>query len=79
MLLFLYGTLLDPRLLARRSGERGPAWRLLPARLDGHARVALRGTPFPTLARRPGPTPAAQGCSPTAPAPGWTPSSAPSP
>lgn len=53
-LLFLYGTLLDPRVLARRSGERKLARRLLPARLDGHARAGLRGTPFPTLVRRPG-------------------------
>jgi gamma-glutamylcyclotransferase (GGCT)/AIG2-like uncharacterized protein YtfP len=53
-LLFLYGTLLDPRVLARQSGERKLARRLLPARLDGHARAELRGTPFPTLVRRPG-------------------------
>ena len=53
-LLFLYGTLLDPRVLARQSGERGLARRLLPARLDGHARVRLRGMPYPTLVPRPG-------------------------
>jgi gamma-glutamylcyclotransferase (GGCT)/AIG2-like uncharacterized protein YtfP len=53
-LLFLYGTLLDPRVLSRRSGERGLARRLRPARLEGHARVRLRGTPYPTLVRRPG-------------------------
>ena len=53
-LLFLYGTLLDPRVLARQSGERGLARRLRPARLEGHARARLRGTPYPTLVRRPG-------------------------
>lgn len=54
MLLFLYGTLLDPRVLERQSGRRGLARRLRPARLEGHARVALRGTPYPTLVPRPG-------------------------
>ena len=53
-MLFLYGTLLDPRVLARHSGERRLARRLLPAHLDGHARVKLSGTPFPTLVPRPG-------------------------
>jgi gamma-glutamylcyclotransferase (GGCT)/AIG2-like uncharacterized protein YtfP len=46
---FVYGTLLDPRVLARMSGEAGLARRAVPARLPGHARVALRGTPYPTL------------------------------
>ena len=46
MLLFLYGTLLDPEVLARQSGERGLTRRLPPARLEGHARAALRGTPY---------------------------------
>ena len=41
-------------MLARQSGERGLARRFLPARLVGWARVALRGTPYPTLVRRPG-------------------------
>jgi gamma-glutamylcyclotransferase (GGCT)/AIG2-like uncharacterized protein YtfP len=54
VLLFLYGTLLDPEVLARQGGERGLARRLRPARLDGHARVRLRGTPYPTLVPRPG-------------------------
>ena len=54
MLLFLYGTLLDPRVLARQSGERGLARRLRPARLEGYARAGLRGTRYPTLVRRPG-------------------------
>ena len=54
MLLFLYGSLLDPRVLARQSGERRLALRLRPAVLAGHARQPLRGTPYPTLVRRPG-------------------------
>ena len=53
MLLFLYGTLLDPRVLARQSGEPRLPRRLRPAWLTGHARVALRGTPYPTLVARP--------------------------
>jgi gamma-glutamylcyclotransferase (GGCT)/AIG2-like uncharacterized protein YtfP len=47
--IFVYGTLLDPRVLARMSGERGLAQRAVPALLPGHARVVLRGTPYPTL------------------------------
>ncbi|WP_135468150.1 gamma-glutamylcyclotransferase family protein [Crenalkalicoccus roseus] len=54
MLLFLYGTLLDPRVLAAQSGEAGLARRLRPARLPGWRRVALRGTPYPTLLPAPG-------------------------
>ena len=54
MLLFLYGTLLDPRVLARQSGERGLARRLRAARLEGYSHVGLRGTPYPTLVRQPG-------------------------
>ena len=54
MLLFLYGTLLDPAVLARQGGERGLARRLRPARLEGFLRVGLRGTPYPTLVRREG-------------------------
>ena len=54
MLLFLYGTLLDPSVLARHSGELRLPRRLRPARLAGYARVALRGTPYPTLVARPG-------------------------
>ncbi|RYI99305.1 MAG: gamma-glutamylcyclotransferase [Acetobacteraceae bacterium] len=54
MLLFLYGTLLDPRVLVRQSGEPALPRRLRPARLPGYARVALRGTPYPTLVARPG-------------------------
>jgi len=47
--IFLYGTLLDASVLARRSGDPGLARRAVPARLAGHARVTLRGTPYPTL------------------------------
>ncbi len=49
MRLFLYGTLLDPVVLARMSGRRGLGRRALPARLPGFRRVLLRGTPYPTL------------------------------
>lgn len=47
--LFLYGTLLDPRTLARQSGRRALARGLRPAILPGWRRVRLRGTPYPTL------------------------------
>ncbi|MBD0272933.1 MAG: gamma-glutamylcyclotransferase [Acetobacteraceae bacterium] len=50
---FVYGTLLDPRVLEREAGRRGLARRLRPARLQAHRRVALRGTPYPTLVRDP--------------------------
>lgn len=46
--LFLYGTLLDPRLLARFAGRALPA---APAKLPGWRRVRLRGTAYPTLRR----------------------------
>ncbi|WP_240791036.1 gamma-glutamylcyclotransferase family protein [Roseomonas sp. AR75] len=46
--MFLYGTLLDPVVFARFAG-RAPLRRALPARLAGYRRVALRGTPYPTL------------------------------
>jgi gamma-glutamylcyclotransferase (GGCT)/AIG2-like uncharacterized protein YtfP len=49
--LFVYGTLLDPRVLERQAGRRGLARRLRPARAEGWGRVALRGTPCPTLLR----------------------------
>ncbi|MFC7690066.1 gamma-glutamylcyclotransferase family protein [Paeniroseomonas aquatica] len=54
MLLFLYGTLLDPQVLVRRSGKARLPRRLRPARLPGYAKVGLRGTPYPTLVARPG-------------------------
>ncbi|WP_237216545.1 gamma-glutamylcyclotransferase family protein [Falsiroseomonas oryziterrae] len=46
--IFVYGTLLDPRVFRRHAELR---WfrRALPARLPGHRRVRLRGTPYPTL------------------------------
>lgn len=52
--LFLYGTLLRPAVLERQARQRGLARRLRPARLSGWARVALRGTPYPTLVPAPG-------------------------
>ena len=52
--LFLYGTLLDPRILAAQSGLRGLSRSARPARLAGWARVTLRGTPYPTLFRQAG-------------------------
>jgi gamma-glutamylcyclotransferase (GGCT)/AIG2-like uncharacterized protein YtfP len=45
--LFLYGTLLDPRVFARWAGRRPRC--ALAAMLPRHRRVALRGTPYPTL------------------------------
>lgn len=48
---FVYGSLLDPDVLARQSGRRGLMRRAVPAVLPGWRRVALRGTPFPTLVR----------------------------
>ncbi|MBB5689222.1 gamma-glutamylcyclotransferase [Roseomonas alkaliterrae] len=53
MILFLYGTLLDPGVLARMAGEQTLARRMRPARLAGWRRVFLRGTPYPTLLRDP--------------------------
>jgi gamma-glutamylcyclotransferase (GGCT)/AIG2-like uncharacterized protein YtfP len=47
--LFLYGTLLDPRVLARQAGSRLLARGLVRAWLRGWRRVGLRGTPYPTL------------------------------
>jgi len=46
--IFVYGTLLDPRVFRRHAPLR---WlrRALPARLPGYRRVGLRGTPYPTL------------------------------
>ena len=48
MRLFLYGTLLDPTVWARRAGVNRPA---LPAILFGWRRVGLRASPYPTLRR----------------------------
>lgn len=49
MRVFLYGTLLDPAILAARAGHHG--LRGVPAILPGWRRVALRGQPYPTLLR----------------------------
>lgn len=51
MILFVYGTLLDARVLRRMAGVKGLERRLRPARLAGFRRVHLRGTPYPTLLR----------------------------
>lgn len=51
---FVYGTLLDPAVLAARAGRRGLARRASPAALQGWRRVRLRGTPWPTLRRQRG-------------------------
>ena len=51
--IFIYGTLLDPRVLTRFAG-RAAFRRAVPARLSGWRRVGLRGTPYPTLFRAPG-------------------------
>jgi gamma-glutamylcyclotransferase (GGCT)/AIG2-like uncharacterized protein YtfP len=48
MRLFLYGTLLEPMRLARCVGR--PV-RLVPARLRGWRRVAMKGGRYPTLVR----------------------------
>ncbi len=48
-MLFLYGTLLDPGVLVRMSGDATLPRRLRPAVLVGWRRVTLRGTPYPTL------------------------------
>jgi gamma-glutamylcyclotransferase (GGCT)/AIG2-like uncharacterized protein YtfP len=48
---FLYGTLLDPRVFRRMAGTLRPFRRAVPARLPGFRRVAVRGTPYPTLLR----------------------------
>ncbi len=54
MILFLYGTLLDRRVLTRVSGDPLLWRRLVPAILADHRRVLLRGTPYPTLVPAPG-------------------------
>lgn len=51
MRIFLYGTLLDPGILALRSGRRGLERGAVPAILPGWRRVTLRHAPFPTLLR----------------------------
>jgi gamma-glutamylcyclotransferase (GGCT)/AIG2-like uncharacterized protein YtfP len=49
MRVFLYGTLLDPATLAARSGDVRLPGRCRLAVLLGWRRVALAGTPYPTL------------------------------
>jgi gamma-glutamylcyclotransferase (GGCT)/AIG2-like uncharacterized protein YtfP len=51
MRLFLYGTLLDPETLARRSGDPALPAHCAAATLRGWRRVALSNTPWPTLRR----------------------------
>ena len=53
MLLFLYGSLLDPATLARRSGDPALPGRGNPALLAGRQRAGLAHAPFPTLRRKP--------------------------
>jgi Gamma-glutamyl cyclotransferase, AIG2-like len=48
---FLYGSLRDPGLLARRAGAPGLAARMAPAQLPGWRRVARAAGPWPTLLR----------------------------
>lgn len=52
--IFLYGTLLEARTLARQSGDGTLHRRAIPAMLHGYRRGRLRGTPFPTLLPDPG-------------------------
>ncbi|MCS6890940.1 MAG: gamma-glutamylcyclotransferase family protein [Rhodovarius sp.] len=54
VLVFLYGTLLDPAVLDAKAGVKGLHRQLRPARLSDYARVFLRGSPYPTLLPRPG-------------------------
>jgi hypothetical protein len=49
MRVFLYGSLMAPAVFARRTGTAAPLAAARPALLPGWRRVALRGTPFPTL------------------------------
>jgi gamma-glutamylcyclotransferase (GGCT)/AIG2-like uncharacterized protein YtfP len=56
VILFVYGTLLDPAVLVRVTGDASLARRLRPACLAGWRRVLLRGTPYPTLVPQTGAT-----------------------
>ncbi len=51
MRLFLYGTLLDPTVLARRSGDPNLPAQCVAATLPGWRRVALPHARWPTLRR----------------------------
>jgi hypothetical protein len=48
---FAYGTLCDAAVFRRVAGTSGPLDQAQPAILHGWRRVALRGTPYPTLLR----------------------------
>ncbi len=48
---FVYGSLRDPVVLARRAGTPGLAARLAPATLPGWRRVARAGARWPSLRR----------------------------
>lgn len=52
--LFVFGTLLDARVLARKSGDPRLPARARPAWVDGMRRVPFRGTPYLTLLPGPG-------------------------
>jgi gamma-glutamylcyclotransferase (GGCT)/AIG2-like uncharacterized protein YtfP len=49
--IFIYGTLLNPRTLAERSGHPALASRLQPAKLGGWRRVPAKDGRYPTLVR----------------------------
>jgi len=53
MRVFLYGSLMDPAVFARVAGTAAALAAARPALLEGWRRVALRGTPFPTLVTAP--------------------------
>ena len=53
MRIFVYGTLLDPRTLAERSGDPVLAARMQPAMLAGWRRVLGTDGRYPTLVRDP--------------------------
>jgi len=54
LLVFVYGTLCDRAVFARVARATRPLLLARPAVLPGFRRVALRGTPYPTLLRAPG-------------------------
>jgi gamma-glutamylcyclotransferase (GGCT)/AIG2-like uncharacterized protein YtfP len=49
--IFVYGSLLDPAVLARQSGRRGLHRGAMNAVLKGWRRAMLRAAPYPTLLR----------------------------
>lgn len=52
VLVFLYGSLLDPQTLARFAGDPALAARMIrPARLHGWRRVFMKHSRYPTLVR----------------------------